>query len=149
MEKEKIFNKLVWVKCVKREIDDKAKKFIFYEMKTSSAGVSFGNVFVTKEFFDTFSLEERRAILYHEEYHQLFSTGLKRFYYLIRFLFNLKKMSWEEEFSADKYASIKVGKKNIISFLKKSQKLYENGTIAYNSKTHPTINERVENIKKT
>ena len=146
--RKKIHNKWFCARCIKRKIVHNDKKFLFYEMKTSPASVIFNKIIVTKEFFKTYSFEEQIAILYHEEYHRLSLTLLKRIYSIFRFLFNFTKINHKEEYSADEYAAKMVGKDIVKSFLRKSENLYKKGLVVHNPKSHPTIIDRLKNIEK-
>lgn len=145
---EKIHNFFSSSRCIEKEIMHGNKKFKVYLLKDSPAKVNLsGHILVTNLFFEEYTPSEQVAILYHEEYHRRFTTGLKQISYLIKFLFNLRKATWEEEFEADRFAAKNIGKLPVISCLEKSNKLYKDGTIKYNPKTHPTIEERIKMVR--
>ena len=98
------------------------------------------------EYFDMFSLEGQRAIIWHELYHRKNSTGLKRIWWGLRSLFTKENTKWIEEFNADAYSAKICGKRKTLKFLYKFRELYKKG-IEYNPKTHPSIKERIKRIK--
>lgn len=147
--KNKIFNIFLLrpIRCVKKEFYHKNLKFEVYVVKDSPAIVRLGKIIVNNLFFEKFNTSEQIAILYHERYHNKSLTSLKKIFNIIRFL-SFKKAKWQEEFDADKYASKNVDKNVVQSLLEKSKKLYEEGYVVYNKKSHPPIDERIKEMLK-
>lgn len=144
----KVYNLFMKVRCIKMGLSYKDKKFNVYLIKDSPAKVIWNDKIVINDLFlRNLNKEEQIAILYHEEYHKKFIAFLKQIWYLIRYFFNLRKTKWQEEFDADKYSAKKVGKNNVLSFLKKAKKDYEKNIVKYNPKTHPSIEERIKRIE--
>lgn len=100
--------------------------------------------------FSSFSKDEQKAILFHEYWH--YKNNLK---FEIKILFSKNfwifflnnKLSKLQEFEADKYAVSKTNKNLVIICLRKIKKFEDDGKIQCNYKNHPSIKERIENIK--
>lgn len=146
--KKKIKNLNLSMRYTKEDINYKGKHFKIYVIRDSPARMTpFYGMVVDTKFFNEFIREERVAMLFHEEYHKKILTKINHFFNIIRFL-SLRKARWQEEFGADNYSSKKVGKRIVLSFLRKIKKLYEKGEMVYNKKTHPPIKERIRRIEK-
>ena len=118
--------------------------------QASNFGVfGLGYISVDKLFFN-FSKNEQKSMIYHELWH--YKNNLK---FEIEILFSKKfwiflsqnKLSKLQELEADKYASIKNNKKNMIRTLKYIKILCKKGEVEYNYKNHPTLEERIKKIK--
>jgi len=101
---------------------------------------------VDKYFFEYFSKKEKNACIWHEMYHTLFSTVLKKI--KNELFYCQKQANWIEEFEADKYAANNYNKKITLDYLKICKKLYQQKIVIRNPKTHPPIQERIKRIKK-
>ena len=98
------------------------------------------------EYFDKFSPDEQKAIIWHEQYHRKNLTGLWRVYWDVKCFFTKENSRWIEEFNADRYSVDNCGKEKVLRFLKKAKNLYKKKIVEYNSKTHPPIEERIKII---
>lgn len=101
------------------------------------------------EYFDRFSLEEQRAIIWHELYHRKYN-GTRFPLLSLKLIFKKSPYNADQllEFEADEYSAKNNGKEAILSSLKKIKKMVEDNLIPYNYKRHPTIDERIERIRR-
>ena len=99
------------------------------------------------EYFYKLNGDEQKAVLWHELYHRKNSTGIKRIWWSLRSFFTKENTRWTEEFLADKYSAKKCGKEKTLKFLNKAKEFYDKRIVEYDSKTHPPINKRINEIK--
>lgn len=96
--------------------------------------------------------KEQQSSVWHEIYHTKATTGIKLFFWLplVR-LFNKNKRKYNldqlEEFDADKYSLYKTDSSSILGLLYKLLDFENKGLIKSNLKNHPTIKNRILNIK--
>jgi hypothetical protein len=143
----KIKNLCLSMRCVKKTLMFGDDKFEVYVIKDTPARISYRGMVVDNLFLEYYDNFEKKAILYHELYHQKFLTSLKKFLNIFKYL-SYEKSKHQEEFDADFYALKKTSKNAVISFLNSSIELYEKELVVYDKKSHPSIEERINNIKK-
>ena len=99
--------------------------------------------------FYKFSNHEQKAIIFHELWHR--ENNLKFEVQLILKkpwkIFSSNWISKKQELEADAYAARQTDKQTMVNVLKKLKKDIESGELTYNFKNHPTIEERIKNIK--
>ena len=96
--------------------------------------------------------KEQQSAVWHEIYHTKSSTGIKLFFWLpLKRVFNKEKRKYNlyqlEEFSADEYTLRKTDRKSVLGLLHKLEQMEDKRLIRTNLKNHPSIKDRILNIK--
>lgn len=146
MKKNKVYNKDLKMRCRFESLKYPSKVFKVFIIMDTPARIAQNQIFVDNSFLTDFNKQEQEAILQHEEYHKKVSTFLKKIWNIFRF-FSIRKARYQEEFDADKYSSLIVGRDAVKSFLIKSKQRYNEGKVLYDKRSHPKIEQRLQNIE--
>ena len=136
----------MWEKI--RKFEYTSGKSIKLHFKAPFIAMSNGLSVKIDEYFDRFSPEEQKAIIWHEIYHKNMN-GTHLLWLQLKKL--LKKSDYNAsqlvEFEADEHAAKNVGKEVTLRALKKIKLLINKKVIPQNLKNHPPIDERIKRIK--
>ena len=125
------------------------KKITIYYISPFVAEGGPSSIRVDHIFYTKLSKEAQEAIIYHEMYHSKFFTRFfKRTLFILKSVFTRENPKWLEEYEADKFSAINCGFKKTLKFLNEAKKLYSEGIVNYDPKTHPPIEERIRRIVK-
>ena len=127
---------------------------LIYVKKPKKPIVAFKKMYgiLIDDLFFKLNNDEQQSAVWHEIYHTKSTTGIKLFFWL-----PLKKMfikRWKqynlnqlEEFDADRHALIKTDLNSVLGLLNKLSGFERKGLIKSNLKNHPSIKDRILNIK--
>lgn len=139
---------------VKFKLNNRKNFPLIYVKKPKKPIVAFKKFYgiLIDDLFYRLSKEEQMSAVWHEIYHTKSSTGIKLFFWLpLKRIFNKEKRRYNvsqlEEFDADRYASIKTSSVSVLGLLNKLNSFEKQGLIKSNLKNHPSIRDRILNIK--
>ena len=123
-------------------------KFIKLIVKEPFVSMANGLSIKVDEYFDRFSLDEQRAIIWHELYHHKYN-GRRLPILWLKTLFKKEGYNVSQllEFEADEYSVRNNGKEASLRALNKIRKLMNKKIIPQSYKDHPKIDERIRRIQ--
>jgi len=153
-------SKIEW-REIKKDFEERRKSyfnfnFIFKNGKTKIKKIKFDRdpkklqggsggplgIRIDKLFFE-FGDKEKVALLWHELFHSRIANLFR-----IKLFSRKKNLKYKEEFRADNYSALNNSIKDCLSYLFKIKEIYLINPELYNPKTHPSIEKRIEEIKK-
>lgn len=136
----------MWEK--KRRFEYSPGKFVKLHFKGPFIAMANGVSIKIDEYFDRLSLNEQRAIIWHELYHKN-TNGTRLLWLQFKSLFKKSKYNPYQlmEFEADEHAARNVGKEITIKALKKIKYLIDKKIVPQNLKNHPPIEDRIKRIE--